>query len=296
MKIKQRIFRFLGSLLVSLLALSVGAYFVVQAFSADLAARTGAGSSVVKSSDLKDYTYQSDYATLTQLWEKHISFSEEVEESGAVLLQNDGALPLASGTTVSLVGAHSYSMFYGGQVGSTALEAQTITLETALTERGFVIDTAMKSYYEDKLKDLGSLTATFGTVSGPIDGYTVGKPAAPSPSNIGSGVNTAIVVVSRSASEAASYYLGEDGKKDPSEWESSKNALGLTKNEQTSIEFAINNYDTVVVLINSTSAMEVPEFTGEYAELAKTSGTKLAVMWVGFPGNFGARGIVDLLR
>lgn len=60
--------------------------------------------------------------------------AEQVEGEGAVLLMNDGALPLAKGDKVSAVSHSSVDIVYGG-TGSGSVDASSApTLQQALTD------------------------------------------------------------------------------------------------------------------------------------------------------------------
>ena len=60
--------------------------------------------------------------------------NEEIAGEGIVLLQNDGALPLAAGTQLSLFSHSSVDVLVGGYSGGG------ITLKAALESRGFGVN------------------------------------------------------------------------------------------------------------------------------------------------------------
>lgn len=293
--VKNRILSALTSLFAIILAFLIGAQNIVNANRSDVN-RVLSLSDSVTISDGKA-SYLSDFATTADLVAYHKELGARIGAEGSVLLQSTGAIPL-NGSKVSLLGARAYDPIFGGKTGSHPKESQNVGLQASLEEKGIEIDPTMQAYYEENKEQISMIQTTFSSENEKdiIGGARVKEVAAPSAANIGSGFNgTAIVVVGRQSSEAGSFYLGELGMTKPEEFESGKNILGLAINEKATIEFAIQNYDNVIVILNTSSAMEVPELSGEYADLAASQGKKLDVLWVGQPGNYGFRGVVSIL-
>nr|MCR4901441.1 glycoside hydrolase family 3 C-terminal domain-containing protein [Butyrivibrio sp.] len=96
--------------------------------------------------------------------------------------------------------------------------------------------------------------------------------------------DAAIVVIGRPGSEAADYYPGETGTDTAT---GARNPLALSDDERDLIKLAEDNFDQVIVLINSSNAMEI----GELAEDDAID----AILWIGFPGNYGMNGVADIL-
>ena len=292
---KKRILSALTSLFAIILAFLIGAQSIVNANRSDVN-RVLSLSDSVTISDGKAL-YQSDFATTADLVAYHKELGAQISAEGSVLLQSGGAIPL-SGSKVSLLGARAYDLIFGGKTGSHPKESQNVSLQTALEEKNIEIDPFMQKYYEENSENISTIQTTFSSENEKdiIGGARVKETAAPSPSNIGSGFNdTAIVVIGRQSSEAGSFYLSELGMTKPEEFESGKNVLGLAINEKATIEFAIQNYSNIIVMLNTSSAMEVPELSGEYADLAASQDKKLDVLWIGQPGNYGMRGVVSIL-
>lgn len=292
---KKRILSALTSLFAVLLAILMGVQTLVNANRTYVNKLLGVSDSIVVSDGKAPYL--SDFATTADLVAYHNEFGAQISAEGSVLLQSGGAIPL-SGNKVSLLGARAYDLIFGGKTGSHPKETQNVSLLTALEEKGFELDASMQQYYAENSENMSVIQTTFSSENEKdiIGGARVRETAAPSVSNIGAGFNeTAIVVVGRQSSEAGSFYLGEAGMTKPEEFEAGKNILGLAINEKATIEFAIQNYSNIVVLLNTSSAMEVPELSDEYAGLAESLGKKLDVLWIGQPGNYGTRGVAAIL-
>lgn len=66
-----------------------------------------------------------------------------------------------------------------------------------------------------------------------------------------------------------------------------RNALALTNDERALLALAKENFHRVVVLLNTANPMEI-------GELAADDGID-AILWIGFPGNYGTLGIASIL-
>ncbi len=292
---KARVFSALTTLLTLLLAFLIGAQGIVNSNRTNINKFLGTVDSMLVSDE--GMNFESDFASPADLIAHHKMFSARISAEGSVLLQSDGVLPLQS-RNISLLGARAYDLIYGGKTGSSPKPSQTVTLTDALAHAGFTIDPVMQEYYTTHAEDKSVISTTFSSVNDKdvIGLYKVRETVCPSEEHISSGYDTAVVVIGRQSSEAGSFYLGKTGmSKKANEFDEGSNVLGLAKNEKAEIAFAIEHFDNVLVMINSASAMEVPELSGPFAQKAAELGKKLDVLWIGQPGNYGCNGIVSLL-
>lgn len=243
-------------------------------------------------------TFTADYSDTDELVAAHEAMGEQLLEEGAVLLKNDGALPLAGDArSVTLLGLRAdASTLYGATVGVSVPANQNVSLTAALTEKGFSVNETANAAYatlsEDERFSSGNrLSPSFSGVSvGAEPVYTIQEPTADDLMEAESGFESsiaeyndaAIIVVGRPSSEAADYYPTgvdeESGARDP---------LALSDNELAIIQYAEENFETVIVLVNTSTAIEIDE-------LKEDDGVD-AIMWIGLPGNYGMRGVVDIL-
>ncbi|OZG64254.1 glycoside hydrolase family 3 protein [Bifidobacterium eulemuris] len=306
---KTNVWRGFTTITASLLALSVGVATVCESWKESLDQNLGTTSSSIETSDKTasdTYTYTSDYTTTDELVQAHEELNEQLSEEGSVLLKNNGTLPLGSGDKVTLFGAASHYPYYGPEFGGSVDEENAVSLEQALTDGGFEVNPTMTALYEtlgnitdgkdEQGNDIypyrpGALTSTF---IGPVPGqYAVGEPplsayeenAAGYQDSFAEYSDAAIVVLGRSASEAADYLPGDDGL---AEGESGENALALNDEERAMIDLACQNFDKVVVLINSVNQLEL----GDLADNDQID----AILWVGLPGVYGFNGVADVLN
>ncbi len=245
-------------------------------------------------------TFTADYADTTALVAAHEAMGELLMEEGAVLLKNNGALPLAEAArNVTLLGLRADAKtVYGATIGVSVPAGQNVSLTQALTEKGFSVNETMNEVYNtigsDKAyKNTNKLSASFsGVPDGEEPVYTIFEPSmadlaavnAKYADSISKYNDAAIVVLGRPGTEAGDYFPGSTGVDTAS---GARNPLALSDNERELIAFAEENFDTVIVLINSSNTMEIGELESDE--------NIDAMLWIGWPGNYGMRGVVDIL-
>ena len=304
-----RKWRGLFCVFTSILVLFSGLSSLAEDWKTTIDSRLGTISSKVittESETTEDlYDYKSDYSDTTELVEAHKDLAERIQEEGSVLLKNnDSALPLEMGAKVTLLGMRSYIPLYGGQIGSDPTVSQNVSLISALDEKGFEVNPYMERVYYQLSRIPsedgdgyayipGELSTTFSVSNDNITSLKIGEPpmsayAEANPDYLTSFSeykDAAIVVIGRPSSEAGDFFPGMDGM---AEDEGAANILGLTTNEREVITAAKENFDKVIVLINSSSALEIEE-------LKQDDGVD-AILWVGLPGNYGFLGVADVLN
>ena len=107
------------------------------------------------------------------------AFNETVCEEGTVLLKNDGSLPLAKGSRVTVFGRNSVDLVYGGSgsnAGASSLEKLDFC-DMLESTGGFVCNPAIREYYESldiSRPDSSAMGVTytgFPTAEAPVSEY-----------------------------------------------------------------------------------------------------------------------------
>lgn len=234
----------------------------------------GTQTSVVEVSESSEplySTYVSDYANVDELIAAHRKIGEELSAEGSVLMKNNGALPLSGGGNVTLLGICAETkMNYGARVGTSVKVGQSVNLGDALTEKGFKVNPQMRTAYASigKGKAYNNANKLSPSFVGVLPGeeaklealepsvQDIEKADADYMKGIAAYNDAAIVVFGRCGSEAADYYPGETGI-DPKS--GARNVLALTDAERDILSFAKENFEKVIVLLNTTNPMEVGE-------------------------------------
>ncbi|MCD8307363.1 MAG: glycoside hydrolase family 3 C-terminal domain-containing protein [Clostridia bacterium] len=243
--------------------------------------------------------YTPDYRNSDELKTQHVALGTQVGAEGSVLLQNknDAALPLATSEKVTLFGIASApsGTNYGMGMGGSVSAAQSVSLFAALKADGMDVNSAMNDYYESSvIKNRNGLQISLGDVKDPQT-YKSYYEVQPDLGLMGAYTDTAIVVVGRPSSEGGDYFPGETGLEAAASDKiqltqaDARSSLALTSQELQIIDSAKKACRKVVVLINSCNPLELGEImTGAAHEVD-------AIMWIGFPGNYGMSGVADVL-
>lgn len=286
-----RLFGGLLGVFVALAVLFTGGYKVADTYRSDLDSRLGT-SSWVQDGEVGAARYQSDYENVNDFIAAMQGVAERIEEEGVVLLKNeDNALPLnASGNRVTLFGIHSVRLRYGGSVNAESPVAQNVSVETAFNNNGFTVNPEMTQFYR-------GLTSKYpkGAASGSYGGATVNEVPqseySAAPSDYSDYNDAAIIFLGRDSGEGLDFYPGEAGLADPGEFTQSttKNIFSLSDDERDLISYVKGKgFDKVIVLLNTTSTMEIQELEDD-PDID-------AVMWIGNPGPYGINGVARVLN
>lgn len=211
----------------------------------------------------------------------------KIEEEGVVLLENkEDTLPLNTekNAKVNVFGQSSVSIVYGGAGSGASDETDNVSLQDGLSQAGFEVNEDLTNFYEDhKTKKKGQ--NVFNLKGGD---YNINEPATSEYSDkllsdAQAFSDTAIVVFSRNGGEGgdlpmdmASYTGGDAGK----------HYLELQTCEQEMLAMVEENFDHVIVLINSSNAMELGFLEDEKVD---------AALWIGGPGSTGCVAVGEVL-
>ena len=223
--------------------------------------------------------YYTDFATLDEERAAAKMVNIQVAEEGFVLLKNDNCLPLGENElNVSMFGYKTANIMMGGGGSGSGRPGQygvpMTTLQMGMEEAGFRVNQRLLSFYSSKSAEVKpedipeSITYTYGSYN-----------------------DAALVMVSRSGSE------GSDEK--TFGYEPDQNAdenahmLELTDVEKSLIRYVKERFDKVILIVNSSNAMEL----GEVNEAKTDSNLGVdAILWVGHTGNDGAAAIGRILN
>lgn len=226
------------------------------------------------------------YADYTSLADEQVAAKKvvvDIAEEGDVLLKNENhALPLSdSEKNVTLLGMHSVSLITaGGGSGSGTTGNNGITytgLPEALAADGYEVNPSTIQLYK-KYKELGTINNEL-----PMDKYTSSVYASYYAYD-----GAAILTFSRVGTENSDLktHSVEDHANDDD------HILMLDDNEKALVKQAKQYFNKVIVLINSSNIMEIPELAEEKSD--NNYGVD-AILWIGGVGNNGTEAIGKIL-
>jgi beta-glucosidase len=243
---------------------------------------------VVDSGESGSSTYfETGFSSVEDLEAHDKEVAEQLAGEGAVLLMNNNnALPLSSGAAVSAFSHSSVDIATCGTGSADIDTSNAPTLKEALESRGLTVNPTLwdfystgagSSYTRTPAKGMSGISerSDYNVNEVPVSVYTDAVKSSYTSYN-----DAAIVVISRLSGEL--FDLPMDGFVDGT------NALELTAEEQDMLKMVSQNFDTVIVLINSANALECDFLTsGEYGIDA--------ALWIGYTGTWGLNAIADIL-
>lgn len=214
--------------------------------------------------------------------------TKETEGEGAVLLKNSGLLPLKS-QNISLIGYGSYDPMYIG-CGSVGQDPKGTTAFTdfykAFENDGFTCNQDMLKYYKgaksarnNKAGGMFNMNgADFNIYDQPLSSYQNVMDAA------SKSADTAVVVISRTGGEGADEPLDMKKYKNG---DAGKSYLELQQTEINMLKYCEDKYKHVIVVINSSNAMQLGFLNDKKID---------AAIWIGGPGATGMQAVADIIN
>ena len=297
-----KLFRGLTIVSAFLLAGSIAASSMLEKYSTQMDQVFGTVSSKTEYQKLDEndqsdpWNYKSQFKSAKEAIAGYKEFAiREAQESFALLKNENNSLPLTKKSKVTLMGIRSYAAIYGNSSGSIA--------DKATIDNGNKIYEALANYYDINPTMLATYEKYFSDKTWGSAGYGAKAPEYQeittddevpelSPTELAeinpnykkdysSYNDAAIVVVGRPGGETKEYELGGHDEC------TTGNIMSLSDEERAVIKEAEANFKTVIVLINSTTQMEIAEL--------KDDDKISAIMWIGYPGAYGFTALGDVL-
>lgn len=274
----------LGITIIALLLVLVLAVDVTCVYFSNIITRWWSGTFTTATND-------SGY-TQIEVMDNAAKVTQTINEEGTVLLKNNGLLPMDSGKhTVALLGYASWTPTYtnAGSVsqGVSYLSNDYIDFYDGFAAAGFKVDETMKAYYAKYGKG--------NTASGTMDGggwqQATGVNDSASiqgDSEVSVAYRTALEKAAAAADTAVIVFsrIGAEGGDVSHDTGNGKHYLQFQDTEIELIDYAVANFDNVIVLINASHPMQLGELDQEGVD---------AALWMGHPGSTGIQGVADII-
>ena len=209
--------------------------------------------------------------------------TQEIEEEGIILLTNNNdALPLTN-LKVNLFGAGTKNFTYGGTGSGAGDTSGNVTLQEGLEYAGIEYNTELNDFIMDNVEAteevaIGYIGSDYNLTELDVSVYSDELIA-----NAVEFSDTAVVVFSRVGGEGYDLPYDMDGY---AGGDAGKSYLELQDVELALMDLVTENFDKVIVILNSPNAMELG-FLEDY--------DVDAALWVGCPGSTGCNAIGEVL-
>jgi len=230
--------------------------------------------------------YTMDFDSIAEKTAYGLELCKQVEAEGAVLMMNNGALPLAAGAKVSTLSSSAVNLVYGGTGSGNVDASKADNLKTALEKSGLVVNPILWDWYNGEEGSKYNRTASAGesaVLAGqasipevPVDVYPDDVKA--SFADYGDAV---IIPISRIGGEGYDCEFN------------AYNYLALSAEEQEMMQWAADmkaagTVDSIIMLINTSNALQV--------DFLKNNDYNVdAVLWIGGVGISGTNAVADIL-
>ena len=251
----------------------------------------------LENEDPKAIYFKGDYETEAERIDAGTKLCYQLEAEGAVLLTNNGALPLAAGAKVSTLSVNSVNLTYGGTGSGNVDASKADNLKAALEKSGLTVNATLWDWYgSEEAQELmdavssGKSAGESAVLAGQapileIDPVNYPDNVKDSISEYGDAV---IITFSRVGGEGYDCsFPGYEGN------DNAQNYLELNANEVALLKYATalkndGKISSIIVLINTSNAIEVDFLTNEEISVD-------ACLWVGGLGIAGTNAVADIL-
>ncbi|MDO4272078.1 MAG: glycoside hydrolase family 3 protein [Eubacteriales bacterium] len=229
---------------------------------------------VVSAEDEETEHFTSDYDN-TEKMKKHLQeVGTKIEEEGMVLLENkDNALPIDTGSKISVFGQDSVDPIYGGGGAGSVDTSKAVDLKASFESAGLDINKTLWDFYESGAGSSyrKATPDVYGKGSFAVNEVPAGEYTDEVKNSFSEYNDAAIVVIGRSG--------GESSDLSSQKLDTGYTYLQIDDNERDMLQMACDSFDKVIVLLNTQNAMEL-DFLNEY-DIS-------ACLWVGTFGETGA--------
>ncbi len=279
----------LGILFLVFAIIFSAATVVVKMFDNTMAAMMGGRFWDVINEDPSAQYFKQDFASNEERLDAGAKICYQVEAEGAVLLMNNGALPLAAGSKVSTLSTSSVNIVYGGTGSGNVDASKADSLKVALEKSGFEVNPTLWDFYvsgegaaysrESGAGETAALLGSFNIGEAPWSVYTQEVK-----DSIAAYGDAAVVTISRIGGEGADAKGAKEGE---------PNYLALDQNEKDMLAAAAQmkadgKIKSIILLINTSNALQV-EFLKENEYAID------AALWIGGVGAYGTNAVTDIL-
>ena len=271
-------------LVISIIVVPVS--IALSVFDNTLAAFVGGTFWELENEDPNAQYFTSDFASAEEMAAYGDELCRQVEAEGAVLLMNNGALPLSEGSKVSTLSSSSVNLVYGGTGSGNVDASKADNLKVALEKSGFTVNPTLWDFYLSEEGSVYNRSAGSGESAVLAGQASIAEvPVDVYPEEVKSSFaaygDAVIITISRVGGEGYDLEFQE------------YNYLALDENEKAMMQYAADlkaagTVKSVIVLINSSNALQVDFLKDNPYDVD-------ACLWIGGVGISGTNAVTDIL-
>ena len=276
------------------LVIAIVANILLGVYSNWVASQLGTGTYTVTNPDGTedwDTTYdEADYATADEAAEAADALVQEIAAEGIVLMKNEGqALPLTGDAPqVTLLGRTAADPVYGGSGSGSTDTSTAVDVRQGLENAGIAVNDTVYGELEAFAKDAPKTNIVMDLPADSV--YNIGEmPVADysdeARASFADFSDAAVVVIGRAGGEGGDLATSMEGWDD--HYTEGQHQLELNQDEKDLIALAGESFETVVVVVNASTSMEL----GPVADDAGVD----AVLQIGSPGQSGLNALGKVL-
>lgn len=233
--------------------------------------------------------YTSDYADMDAVDAAARALVEEIAAGGIVLAKNqDATLPLESGASITMLGRAAADPVFGGSGSGSVDTRSAVTARGGLENAGFVINESVFQVIADFAAE--NKRGHIEMDRPDISTYNIGELTVDlyeaQASTFAQYGDAAVIFIGRPGGEGGD--LTRDMSASDDNAEPGQHQLELNKDERDMIALAKDNFDTVVVVVNSSATIEM-------GDLQADEGID-AILLAGSPGATGFNALGKILN
>jgi len=211
-----------------------------------------------ESADWDTEYYSSDFGSIEEVDEAAKALVEEISGAGIVLAKNEAtALPLAAGAKVTMLGRAAADPVYGGAGSGSVDTTSAVNARAGLENAGFEVNdavyTAIEAFAAENPRGHIEMdspeTSSYTIGEMPVDGYEAQSASFADYSD------AAVIYLGRPGGEGGDLATDMTGWDDNAE--PGQHQLELNKDEKDLIALAKASFETVVVVVNASTTMEL---------------------------------------
>lgn len=210
--------------------------------------------------------------------------AKEISDEGIVLLKNENEVLPMKHTEVNVFGYSSIDINFGGTGSGSGSDKYNVGFYEGLANAGISVNEELKEFYNDSYTEqqesnvMAMTGGDYNSYEPSVDEYTDGMIA-----NARDYSDTAIIVLTRNGGEGGDLPLDTE---DYQGGAAGEHYLELNKNERDMVAMVEENFENIIVVINSSNAMELGFLDDEAVD---------AALWIGGPGCEGCNSLGEIL-